>query len=199
MAQPQHSTHPSSSLVVPRHSPDLHQGGFKITGAIDQSRYMTNPANNYQNYQQPPSAGMHTQSHPYVTAQTGPGQQLSYSPLSSSSDRTAAVLGHLAGPIATLVSAGSLAILGPLIIYLVYKDRSPFVRQQAAEAFNFQLTMWIAAIVGFILCLTVIALPFGVLMMIAASVMSVIMGIIASLKTAGEGGYDYPWKFNILR
>lgn len=164
---------------------------------MHQSRNMTSPANNYQNYQQPPSGRMHAQSNPYIVPQAGPGQQLRYSPVSAS-DRTAAVLGHLAGPIATFISAGSLAILGPLIIYLVYKDQSPFVRQQAAEAFNFQFTMWIGAIVGFVFCLTVIAMPIGVLMLIAASLMSVVMGIIASVKTASDGGYDYPWKFNIL-
>ena len=53
-------------------------------------------------------------------------------PLSGSS-RLAAVLAHLSAPIAALLSAGSLSLLGPLIVWLVKKN-DPYVRRAAAGA-----------------------------------------------------------------
>ena len=47
-----------------------------------------------------------------------------------------------------------LSFVGPLVIYLVYKDRDPFVRRHAANALNVQITLAIAYIV---LAITVIA------------------------------------------
>ncbi|MGI5950568.1 MAG: DUF4870 domain-containing protein [Brooklawnia sp.] len=113
--------------------------------------------------------------------------------------RMAATLAHLAGPISSFVSAGWLAIVGPLVAWLIYKDRSPSVRAHAAEAFNFQVTMWLAAIAGGLACLTVILLPLGVVLILGAVVMSVVMGVIAALKAANDQDYHYPWALNLLQ
>lgn len=151
---------------------------------------MTNASNGFQQYQQP------INQQPLYQAPAG--KEPAMYP-SSSSDQTAAVLAHLAGPIASFVSVGSLAVLGPGLLWLIYKDQSSFVRQQAAEAFNFQATLWIAALIGVVLCLTVILSPIGILVMVAAALMSVVMGIVAAVKTANEGSYVYPWRITILR
>ncbi|MBW8732612.1 MAG: DUF4870 domain-containing protein, partial [Terrabacter sp.] len=63
-------------------------------------------------------------------------------------DRTVAILAHLSAIIAAVVSAGWLSILGPLVVWFVYKDKSLFVRQAAAGAFNFNLTIWVAVVAG---------------------------------------------------
>ena len=50
----------------------------------------------------------------------------------TSQTRTASVLAHLSGPISAVLSVGWLSIVGPLIVWLLYRDRSSFVRTQAA-------------------------------------------------------------------
>lgn len=117
----------------------------------------------------------------------------------NSETRTASVLAHLSGPISSFVSAGWLAIAGPLVVWFIYRDRSAFVREQAAEAFNFQVTMWLGAIIGGLLCLTVLLIPVGVILILASVVMSVVMGVLAALKAANGQTYNYPWKSNFLR
>lgn len=117
----------------------------------------------------------------------------------NSETRTASMLAHLSGPISAVVSVGWLAIVGPLIVWLVYRDRSEFVRGQAAEAFNFQLTMWLAAVVGGLMMITVILIPLGVALMIAAVLGSIIMGVVGAVKTSQGLPYNYPWRISILR
>ena len=67
---------------------------------------------------------------------------------------------------ATLIQLGGLffGFLAPLIGYLVLKDRGPFVRAWSATALNFQLTLLIAYVVGWILTFVLI----GIFILIAA-------------------------------
>lgn len=121
-----------------------------------------------------------------------------YPPMSSDDSRTAAILAHLAGPIAAVISAGWLSIVGPLVIWLINKDRDAFVRQQAANAFNFQLSMWLVSIVGGLLLVTIILIPVGVILMIVALLASVISGILAAVAISKGQPYNYPWKITVL-
>ncbi len=121
-----------------------------------------------------------------------------YPPMSSDDSRTAAILAHLAGPIAAVISAGWLSIVGPLVIWLINKDRDAFVRQQAANAFNFQLSMWLVSIVGGLLLVTIILIPVGVILMIVALLASVISGILAAVAVSKGQPYNYPWKITVL-
>ena len=116
----------------------------------------------------------------------------------SGESRTAAMLAHLAGPIAAAVSAGWLSIVGPLVVWLLYKDKDPFVRHQSADAFNFQVTMWLVSVVGGLLCLTIILIPLGLVMIIVGVLASIIFGIIAAVQASKGQPYRYPWKLNLL-
>ena len=49
----------------------------------------------------------------------------------SPGSRIAAILAHLSAPIAALLSAGSLSLLGPLLVWLA-KKHDPYVRRAAA-------------------------------------------------------------------
>ena len=108
------------------------------------------------------------------------------------------MLAHLAGPIAAAVSAGWLSIVGPLVVWLLYKDKDPFVRHQSADAFNFQVTMWLVSVVGGLLCLTIILIPLGLVMIIVGVLASIIFGIIAAVQASKGQPYRYPWKLNLL-
>ncbi|RRJ85595.1 DUF4870 domain-containing protein [Gulosibacter macacae] len=114
-------------------------------------------------------------------------------------DRTAAVVAHLSAPIAAIVSAGWLSFVGPLIVWLIYKDRSPFVRTAAAQSFNYQITMWLTGIVGWILIFTIVLFPIGLLMLLVSSVMAIILGVWGAIRTAGGNQYRYPWNVPLLK
>ena len=59
--------------------------------------------------------------------------------LSQSDERTMGMLAHILG--------GVTNFLGPLIIWLIKKDESPFVNDQGKEALNFQITIAIGYVV----------------------------------------------------
>lgn len=117
----------------------------------------------------------------------------------SGEDRTAAVLSHLAAPIAAIISVGWLNWVGPLIMWLIYKDRSPFVRTAAAQSFNYQITMWITSIIGWILIITVVLFPIGIVLVLLGNVLALVLGIWGAIRTAGGNQYRYPWNIPFLR
>ena len=82
-------------------------------------------------------------------------------PTASSADTTLAVLVHL--------SIFAFGLIGPLAVYLIKKDASPFTRHHAAEALT-HITLAIAAAVSFVLLFAVAigGAVFGVLAAVAA-------------------------------
>src|SRR5688500_12514274 len=54
------------------------------------------------------------------------------------------------------LAVGGLTPLGPLIIWLVKKDQSPFVADQAKEALNFQIAIFIASLICVALAMVLI-------------------------------------------
>ena len=91
---------------------------------------------------------------------------------------------------ATLIQLGGLffGFLAPLIGYLVFKDRGPFVRGYAATALNFQLTLLIVNIIGGILTIVLV----GFLILFAAWVVGIVFSIIAAVKANRGEWYQYP-------
>ena len=75
-----------------------------------------------------------------------------------------------------------------LIGYLVLKDRGPFVRAHTATALNFQITIFIAYVVGGILSIVVI----GIFIILAAWVLNIVFSIIAAVKANQGEYYTYP-------
>jgi uncharacterized Tic20 family protein len=104
-----------------------------------------------------------------------------------------AMLAHLSGILASLVSGTFAGFAGPLIIWIIKKDESPFVADQAKEALNFQLTLMILVL----LCWAGLILTCGLLFFlpIIPFVLQLIFGVIAGMK-ANEGEY-YRYPVNI--
>ncbi len=65
----------------------------------------------------------------------------SQSPLSQSEERQWAMFSHL-GVLVNLIS-GMLGTIIPLVIYMIYKDRSRYVAYQSLQALIFQLIWWV--------------------------------------------------------
>ena len=82
-------------------------------------------------------------------------------------------------------------IFRPLIIWVVKKDDSEFVANQAKKALNFQLSL---VLIGVLCGVTLILLPIAILVGIAGIVFSVIAGM-----KAYEGiDYRYPYSIRMI-
>ena len=143
--------------------------------------------------------------HPYAPGPGGPWQGQApggygFGPSAPQDDeKTVAVLTHLAGPIAALVSAGWLGFLGPLIVWFVYKDKSPFLRGASAGAFNFNVTLWLVNVAGWVCVLTLILAPLGFVLIAAYWVMLLVCHIMAAVRAGRGEVYRYPLQMPILR
>jgi uncharacterized Tic20 family protein len=115
----------------------------------------------------------------------------------STGSRLAAVLAHLSAPIAALVSAGSLSLLGPLLVYLVKKD-DPYVRRAAAGAFNFNLTFWLLYLISWLLILTLIGALIGIPLLLVLFVVSAWCHIKGAIRAANDRPYEYPFQIRVL-
>ena len=103
-----------------------------------------------------------------------------------SDDSLWAILAHL--------SIFAFPLLGPLVIYLVKRDTSPFVRQHAAEALNFHITLAIASFVSAILVLVLI----GIVLLLAISIAGVVFAIIAAIAASNRQPYRYPLSWHLI-
>jgi uncharacterized Tic20 family protein len=115
----------------------------------------------------------------------------------TASSRLAAILAHLSAPIAALVSAGSLSLLGPLIVWLVKRD-DPYARRAAAGAFNFNLTFWLLYLVSWLLIFTVIGAIIGIPLIVVLFLVSLWCHVKGAVRAANDRTYDYPFQIRIL-
>ncbi|MEN8707449.1 MAG: DUF4870 domain-containing protein [Nocardioides marinisabuli] len=83
---------------------------------------------------------------------------------------------------------GGLSFVGPLLVLLLKGSTSPYVRRQAVESLNFQLSMLIYLAVSFVLAFVLI----GFLLLPVVGVLWLVFTIIGSVKSAEGGEYRYP-------
>lgn len=105
----------------------------------------------------------------------------------SKDDCNIAMLAHLLGIFTSFV--------GPLIIWLVKKDDSAYVGQEAAEALNFQITIaigWIVAIMLKVILIGFLIFP----LLVLANLIFCILGAVAASKGTG---YRYPLALRLVR
>ena len=108
-------------------------------------------------------------------------------PLSPSDERLWSTLIHVGGIFFNFIPA--------LVGYLVLKYRGAFIRAHALTALNFQLTMLIAIIVGYILTLVFI----GLIVVFAAYVLILIFSIIAAIAANKGEQYSYPLTIQFIK
>jgi uncharacterized Tic20 family protein len=124
---------------------------------------------------------------PYATpGGTGyPGQYVGPAP--DKDAKTMAMLSHLLGIL--------IGFLGPLIIWLLKKDASPFVDDQGKESLNFQLTL----LIGYIIAGATSCLFIGMLIFPVVWIVGLIFGIMGAMK-ANEGvAYRYPINIRFIK
>jgi len=96
-------------------------------------------------------------------------------------------LAHAIPLVAMVISAGLLGFVASLVLYVIYKDRGPFARENAANSLNIQITTGIVLLVSLPLMLILIGfLTFGI-----AIVVAFVLHLIGALK-ANRGEWWRP-------
>jgi uncharacterized Tic20 family protein len=107
--------------------------------------------------------------------------------ITPSQERTLGAIAHGVPLIAMVLSAGLLGFVGSLVIYLMYKDRGPFVRAHAANSLNVQIITGIVLLISLPLMLLLIGfLTFGL-----ALVFAFVMHLLGAMK-ANNGEWWNP-------
>jgi uncharacterized Tic20 family protein len=113
-------------------------------------------------------------------------------------EKTASIFAHLSAIIAAIVTAGWLSFAGPLIIWFIYKDRSPLVRQAAAGSFTINVGLWIMNIVAWICVFTIVLIPVALVLFFIANILIFVFHIIGAVKASRGEVYNYPFQIRIL-
>jgi uncharacterized protein len=127
-----------------------------------------------------------------------PTQPYGSAPGQAGDARTASVLAHLSAPIAALVSAGWLSLLGPLVVYVLYKDRDPVVRQASAGAFNFNLSFWVVNLVSWLLIITVVGALVGIPLLVISFLVAAWCHVHGAIRASNGQPYSYPFQIPVL-
>lgn len=128
---------------------------------------------------------------------------LSGQPVSDSDARLWSLFAHLSVIIGYIVGVGFLGWLGPLIIFLVYKDRDRYVRYNAAEALNAAIAVVILSVVLWIGIgiVGVVTLGIGFLLSPIAYIPAVVHGIFAivgAVKSNQGAWWNYPVNLRLV-
>lgn len=105
---------------------------------------------------------------------------------STSDERVLALLAHLLGIFTWFI--------GALVIWLVKKDSSSFVADQAKEALNFQITLLIAWAIG----AATTCLGVGLVILLAVWALNIVFCIIACVAAGNGTRYRYPLAIRLI-
>ncbi len=108
--------------------------------------------------------------------------------LSPADERLWGMLAHLLTLIVAVLSSGFLGFVAALVIYLVYKDRSAYVRRHAANALNVQIAVLIGAVISFVLMFVLI----GFLTIAAVGIWALVIHIMGAVKANNGELWDPP-------
>ena len=113
-------------------------------------------------------------------------------PLPPDQERLWAMLAHLLSFVAAYLFLGFVA---PLIVLLVFGSRSAFVRANAVESLNFNLSWLLYGIIAVILAFVLI----GFVILIVLGIAYLVLVIVASVKANNGEVYRYPATIRFIR
>ncbi|WP_300342803.1 DUF4870 domain-containing protein [Nesterenkonia sp.] len=85
--------------------------------------------------------------------------------------------------------------LVPLVVWLVFRERSRMIDDHGKEALNWQITLFIAYVIGGILTVVLI----GFVVILAAWLCALIFGIIAAVAAYQRRPYRYPFNIRFIK
>ncbi|HVM10650.1 MAG TPA: DUF4870 domain-containing protein [Acidimicrobiales bacterium] len=105
----------------------------------------------------------------------------------TSDERTMSMLAHLLGIVGWFVPA--------LIVRLTKGNESPWVKEQSTEALNFQITVALGYAVSALLVVVLV----GLVMLPAVWVASVVLSLLAAMKSNEGEPYRYPYAIRVVK
>jgi uncharacterized Tic20 family protein len=98
---------------------------------------------------------------------------------------------------ATLAHAGNIIfpLIAPLIVWLVFRERSSFVDTEGKEALNFGITLAI----GYVIASVLMAVIIGFFLWPLIWIVSLIFGIIAAMAVNKGEHYRYPFALRLVK
>lgn len=97
--------------------------------------------------------------------------------------------------------AGIGGALGALVVWFVVRDKYAFASEHAKEAFNFNISMFIYAVIS--VALLVFTLGLGILLLaplwVVLGLMWIVLTIIASMKAYEGQPYRYPITIRLMK
>ena len=109
-------------------------------------------------------------------------------PMSPAEERTTGMLAHGVALGATVLSGGLLGFVAALVMYLIYRDRGPFVRAHTANALNIQIIVGIVMLISLPLMIVLVGfLTFGL-----AWLFAVILHVIGMVKSNNGEWWNPP-------
>ncbi len=87
-----------------------------------------------------------------------------------------------------------IGFLLPLVVYLVKKDDSPTVAEQAREALNFHISIYLYLFISFLLCFILIGIP----LLFLVGIGSAVLAIVAAIKVSEGKPYRYPLTLRLI-
>jgi uncharacterized Tic20 family protein len=85
-------------------------------------------------------------------------------------------------------------LLGPLVVWLISREKHPFIDDQGKESLNFQITVTLLLLIsGITVCVGI-----GFVLLIVVAIYGVIMPIIAAVKSNKGELYRYPATMRLI-
>ena len=137
----------------------------------------------------PPPAPVAADGQPPAYAPTPYGAAAPVAPLTPESERQIGALAHGIAAAATFFSGGTLGFVAALIIYLVYRDRGPFVRAHAANALNVQILTGIGLVLSALLMIILV----GFITYPLIWVLGIVLHIIGTVKAMNGEWWKPPF------
>lgn len=122
--------------------------------------------------------------------------------LSPSQERTWGMATHLS---ALVMFLGLPSLLGPLVVWLIKKDESPFVDDQGKESLNFNLSVFLYSILGGILMVVIgiVTLGLGLIVLapvaLVAAIAWLVLTVVAAVRAADGQAYRYPLTIRFIK
>ena len=104
----------------------------------------------------------------------------------SNDDKNIATVTHLGGTVFSFIPA--------LIVWVLKKDDSEYISNQAKEALNFQITVLVAQFIAGVLALVLIGFVFMGIIWLA----NIVLCIIAAISTSKGETYRYPLTLRLI-
>jgi uncharacterized Tic20 family protein len=111
--------------------------------------------------------------------------------------RNLGVVAHLSS---FVTFAGVPGFIGPLVVWLLHRERDQFVAEQARDALNFNLSLLIYAAAA--VALSVVTLGLGLLLTVPAAIAGIgawlVLSVVAAMRAAEGGRYRYPLTIELV-